>query len=737
MRSGSIVMLFAVMALPLHAATVGRGFVGVERERSLLQTYDRELNGHGVTPVVRVVNLLKEMTATLGKEMEEDEELYHKLACWCNDNVYAKGLSEEANKEKIEELKATIEQLTAKSTELGTKIKELEAEVAADTAALGEAKALRDKQVKEFHDIELDNIAAIENLKAAIVVLSKHQEAAFPQIPLSLLEVNRNDDPWSSSHESHMSWSFDEFLRKQNFDLGAQGFKKLPESKFLQASESSTQSGAASVDGWSSSDMSVLRRAMKSASSFMQEKNGHGYYPSYNAQSGEIFGVLKQLKEEMMKDNLEAQAIEAKRAGMFDELRKAKTSEIEAGEKMAEEKEDEKAQTDNALAEAKEDIGQTAAALGEDEKFSTNLKKTCDEASANFEKRKEARLAEIQAVTETMGILTADEARDAMDTTFSLVQVKSQKKFSKLRAQAAAVLRRTNSPQLSMLATSVELDAFTKVKEMIDKMIVQLKAQQADEVKKNNWCISSIQENDMTTLKTKDLKADLEAKEGQLEANIKTLSEEIEKAKNDISESQVALQRASENRKKENLDFQKVVADQTVTAEILGKALDKLATFYDEAAFAQMHAKGAKKQTPPVPQMEYKKSQGATGVMSMIEKLIYDTKDITAASKKSESEAQAAYETLVADTNESVETLTKEVNTKTKARSKAKKDLSMTKSDLGDAIRELEELGKTLADLHSDCDYVMKNFMLRQNARAEEIEALQQSKQILNGANLN
>ena len=31
--------------------------------------------------------------------------------------------------------------------------------------------------------------------------------------------------------------------------------------------------------------------------------------------------------------------------------------------------------------------------------------------------------------------------------------------------QAAAILRKTKSPQLSMLATSVELDAFTKVKE--------------------------------------------------------------------------------------------------------------------------------------------------------------------------------------------------------------------------------------------------------------------------------
>merc|ERR1719183_1802843 len=270
---------------------------------------------------------------------------------------------------------------------------------------------------------------------------------------------------------------------------------------------------------------------------------------------------------------------------------------------------------------------------------------------------------------------------------------------------------------------------------MIDKMIATLKTQNADEVKKNDWCESELQDNEMATMKTKDLKADLEAKSGQLENTIKTLAEEIEKAKLDIANLQVELQRASEDRKKENLDFQKVVADQTVTAEILGKALDKLATFYDEAAFAQMHKQGSK-QTPPVAQMTYEKSSGATGVMSMIEKLIHDTKDITADSKKSESEAQASYEALVADTNDSVNDLSKEITSKTKAKAKAKKDLSMTQGDLADAVSELENLGKYNADMHAECDYVLKNFGIRQKARADEVEALQQAKQILNGANL-
>merc|ERR1719321_2289350 len=99
-----------------------------------------------------------------------------------------------------------------------------------------------------------------------------------------------------------------------------------------------------------------------------------------------------------------------------------------------------------------------------------------------------------------------------------------------------------------MLATSVELDAFTKVKAAIDDMITTLKAQMADEVKKNDWCKESLQENEMSTMKAKDLKADLEAKAGELESTIKRLSEEIEEANLEISRLQVALQRASQDR---------------------------------------------------------------------------------------------------------------------------------------------------------------------------------------------
>merc|ERR1719460_3063533 len=142
----------------------------------------------------------------------------------------------------------------------------------------------------------------------------------------------------------------------------------------------------------------------------------------------------------MMHGLADEQKLEAQRAAAFAELRAAKTAEIESGEKMAETKEDELAKTDMDLAEAKEDLGQTQAALAEDQKFLKNLGKMCAEGDANFAKRKESRLAEIQAVSETIEILVGDDAKDAMDTTFSFVQ--TTRITDKHRRQAAAVLRK-------------------------------------------------------------------------------------------------------------------------------------------------------------------------------------------------------------------------------------------------------------------------------------------------------
>ena len=73
-------------------------------------------------------------------------------------------------------------------------------------------------------------------------------------------------------------------------------------------------------------------------------------------------------------------------------------------------------------------------------------------------------------------------------------------------------------------------------------------------------------------------------------------------------------------------------------------------------------------------QAVYAPNKGASGVMQMIEKLIQEANTMTAESRKSESDAQAAYEQTIADTNGSVAALQKSIVTKTKAKAQATKE---------------------------------------------------------------
>merc|ERR1719453_2520873 len=123
------------------------------------------------------------MLKQLEKEAEEDEEIYDKMACWCETNDKEKTKSIADAEARISDLTTKIEELTAASARLNTEIKNLEKEVAANQAALDSATAIRQKQLAEFNGEEKDLLESISALKSAVTVLSKHH--SMLQVPRS------------------------------------------------------------------------------------------------------------------------------------------------------------------------------------------------------------------------------------------------------------------------------------------------------------------------------------------------------------------------------------------------------------------------------------------------------------------------------------------------------------------------------------------------------------------------
>merc|ERR1719240_1435892 len=118
----------------------------------------------------------------------------------------------------------------------------------------------------------------------------------------------------------------------------------------------------------------------------------------------------------------------------------------------------------------------------------------------------------------------------------------------------------------------------------------------------------------------------------------------------------------------------------------------------------------------------------------MIQQIVNDAKSMEAETIRAEEDSQKAYEDYVKDTNGSIEEKNRDIVHKSEVKAKAEADLVQANDDKEAVMLELEQLGNYKSELHGSCDFIVKNFEIRQSARDEEIEALKQAKAILSGA---
>merc|ERR1719238_1382438 len=160
--------------------------------------------------------------------------------------------------------------------------------------------------------------------------------------------------------------------------------------------------------------------------------------------------------------------------------------------------------------------------------------------------------------------------------------------------------------------------------------------------------------------------------------------------------------------------------------------------------FLQLHAPGAPHiQTSgthtdpgngPAKFKKYEQNAGGGRVVTMLEEIIADVKQTVDQAMRSEQDSQSAYENFMKDSNKSIKKTTQSISDMTGAKAAAKEDLSMAKRDFKLTMTDLENLDGTKADLHNSCDFVLKNFDARQQARAAEMDALAEAKAVLSGA---
>merc|ERR1719506_3582528 len=196
------------------------------------------------------------------------------------------------------------------------------------------------------------------------------------------------------------------------------------------------------------------------------------------------------------------------------------------------------------------------------------------------------------------------------------------------------------------------------------------------------------------------------------------------------------MKKASEDREGENHEFQQTVMDQRATQQILKKALARLESFYGKQALLQGRAEpGAAAPPPPIGDEgmgEYKANQGSGGVMMLIQNIIDEAHTAESDAIKAEADSQSGYEEFIKNSNDAIGAATKEITAKSDNKSDTAK--VQAEADRQAALADAERLAQYNAELHQSCDFLMKNFDLRQSAIQQEIDGLAQAKSILSGA---
>lgn len=608
---------------------------------------------------------------------------------------------------RLSDLETTIESTAAASGRLNTEIANEAADLEKGEKALAQLTSMREKQAKEFNEEEKDMIQSIQALDSAIVVLSKHHGGAEAQAALAT--ISHVIQAQMKQHQALLQGAITPHQRRVVLGALLQEDDKQPAAKFR----------------------------------------------AYQPQSSEIFGILRQMKETFEGNLADSQKEELGNGKAYEEQKSAKGDEIKAIKASLNNKRTQLAKADETNAQSKEDYQDTQDSLSIDDTFLQDLKVRCAATDEEWALRQKQRQEEITAIVQAISILSQDEARDTFSKTFnpaaSFLQRASRRSrnaHAGARRQAVALLnaaaKKSGNPELSGLAMAAQLDAFTKVKEAIDKMVTELTAEQKKEVQDKDYCNDKLNENTLLSEAEVRKKADTESKIAGFEQSIKELTEAIKTLNTEIGEMNTQIKRAGEDRELINKEFQSTIADQRETQKLLNKAMTVLKAVYakqEAAAKTTLLRENAEvysfdTATPPPPPAGFKaynKNSGGGGVVALLTQIIGDAKVLEAQAVKDEQNAQETYEKMIKDTNDSINSKNKAITNKSEDKAKGEQDLTNSKTDLDSQTKQLTSLQNTMGDLNIQCDFLLRNFDVRQQARDEEIEALRQAKAILSG----
>jgi len=683
-------------------------------------------------PIRRVVTMLQMMAKKVEAEGKKQDELFEKFFCYCDTGEATLGKSIEEANTKIPQLESDIKEATELKAQLQAELAQHQTDRTSAKEAIAKATAMREKDAAAFLKESTEDKSNLDSLTKALTAIEKGMAGGF-------LQTN------AASALKEMSLSM---------------------------------------------DMNSVDRDM--LASFLTQGN------KYSPASGEILGILKQMKDTMEKDLAELTATENQAKMDFEGMVAAKEKQIAAATQAIEEKTKRVGETAINLVQMKEDLEDTKDDLAKDSKYLADLGKNCKIKKKEWEEIKKMRQEELIAIADTIKILNDDDALELFKKTASAALLQIEVTNHQVRNKAFQVvtdLRRGKKDfKLDLIAMALHSKkvSFDKVVKMIDEMVELSAKQQVEDDAKKEYCIGQI---DATEDKVKELKlsiSDLEKAIDDTTGTIATLTDEIKVLEEEVIKLDRTVAEATFQRKEEHAEFEGTLAANNAVIQIIEFAKNRLNKFYNPKLYkappkrelteeeritlnmggtlapteapggiagtgislAQIKVKDddsdsdsdtedqsasdvdAQPAPPPeTPGAYKKKGEESGGVIALMDMMKADVEKETQELEFQEKDAQGEYEEMTLDAADKRASMTKLISEKTGTKAELEGVLEKSKDDKLAAGKELMGTKEYLAEVHDDCDWLLENYDLRKEARANEVDALKKAKAVLQGAN--
>mmetsp|Transcript_34919 Transcript_34919/g.84341 ORF Transcript_34919/g.84341 Transcript_34919/m.84341 type:complete len:677 (+) Transcript_34919:72-2102(+) len=646
--------------------------------------------------VQKVIQLLENMISKGRAEMQDEQVKFAAYSEFCDNTSASKKKAIAREAEDIENLSAEMEKLEADGEELRREIKGLSTDEDKWSNELTEATAQRKKERKVYQEEHADLSESVDAIERAIMVMKKQARGAESKD--ALIQVAEN-----SRVPDDVKQVIASFLVNDPEDAKAMGLAQFQNMESVNL--------ANPLDG--------------------------------------IVGMLEKLHDKFraqVKD-LEKEEMNAQHA--YEMVKMDLDNQVKGAQKRRNDKERRVSNGAKRVAKAKAELQESQATKAEDESYLDDLSAECHQKRDAFQSRQQLRSQELEAIEEAVKILSSPEVSGSADKHLGLSQKKGTS-LAQLRSVVQNPVQRRiaafltsqavkfHNDDLAQLADRVSADVFANVKKMIKDMIYKLQEEANEEAEHKGWCDTELGTNKQTRTQKSNTIDKLEGEIEQLESEISRLNSDIGDLNEAINGIDDAVKQATEDRKDEHEKNKTTIAEAKEAQHAVSKAMKVLKDFYKKAgqatALVQETAAGFSDDAPETFSEPYTGMQGESGgVMGLLEAVLSDLEKQESETTVEERAAEAEHKRFVTESTRDRKVKARDVEHKERQVTKASSELNQRKKELSGTQEELEAAERYYEKLRPSCIDEGVSHEERMSKRQEEIDALKEALELLNG----